>query len=150
MNEKAGAVLSKWGLIPLRIVVGVIFLMHGSQKVFVFGIAGTADILRWVGIPFPMFFAVVVMTTELLGGLAILFGLLGRWAALALAFEMTVAIFTARMNGGFFTPNGYEFELSLLGACLTIAAIGTGAVSLDKLLKRPRPDASAVAPTSRQ
>ena len=138
MSERADAVLAKWGMIPLRIAVGVIFLMHGWQKVFVFGIAGTADILRWVGIPFAMFFAVIVMTTELLGGLAILFGLLARWAALALAFEMTVAIFTARMNGGFFTPNGYEFELSLLGACLTIAAIGTGAGSLDKLLKRPR------------
>jgi putative oxidoreductase len=138
MSERADAVLAKWGMIPLRIAVGVIFLMHGWQKVFVFGIAGTADILRWVGIPFAMFFAVIVMTTELLGGLAILFGLLARWAALALAFEMTVAIFTARMNGGFFTPNGYEFELSLFGACLTIAAIGTGAGSLDKLLKRPR------------
>ena len=136
MSEKVDAVLSKWGLIPLRIAVGVIFLMHGWQKVFVFGIAGTADILRWVGIPFPEFFAVIVMTTELLGGLAILFGLLARWAALALAFEMTVAIFTARMHGGFFTPNGYEFELSLLGACLTIAAIGSGVVSLDKWLKR--------------
>jgi putative oxidoreductase len=138
MNEKAGAVFSKWGLIPLRIVVGVIFLMHGSQKVFIFGISGTADILRWVGIPFPEFFAVVVMTTELLGGLSILFGLLARWAGLALAIEMTVAIFTARMHGGFFTPNGFEFELALLGACLTIAAIGTGAGSLQTLLKRPR------------
>jgi len=138
MNENADALLSKWGLIPLRIVVGVIFLMHGSQKVFVFGISGTADILRWVGIPFPEFFAVVVMTTELLGGLAILSGLLARWAGLALAIEMTVAIFTARMHGGFFTPNGFEFELALLGACLTIAAIGTGAGSLQTLLKRPR------------
>jgi putative oxidoreductase len=138
MNEKAGAVFSKWGLIPLRIVVGVIFLMHGSQKVFIFGISGTADILRWVGIPFPEFFAVVVMTTELLGGLSILFGLLARWAGLALAIEMTVAIFTARMRGGFFTPNGFEFELALLGACLTIAAIGTGAGSLQMPLKRPR------------
>ena len=138
MTEKTDSLLSKWGLVPIRIVVGVIFLMHGWQKVFVFGISGTADILRWVGIPFPEFFAVVVMTTELLGGLAILFGLLARWAGLALAIEMTVAIFTARIHGGFFTPSGFEFELALLGACLTIAAIGTGAGSLESLLKRPR------------
>ncbi|MFI5310667.1 MAG: DoxX family protein [Gemmatimonadales bacterium] len=138
MNEKVGATLSKWGLVPLRVVVGMIFLMHGSQKVFVFGIAGTADILRWVGIPFPTFFAVVVMATELLGGLAILTGFFARWASVCLAIDMTVAIVAARMQGGFFTPNGFEFELVLLGACLTIAAIGTGAGSLDKWVTRQR------------
>jgi putative oxidoreductase len=132
------AVLSKWGLVPLRIAVGVIFLMHGSQKVFVFGIGGTAEILQWLGIPFPTFFAGVVMATEFFGGLAILFGIFARWAGVFLAIDMTVAIFVARIRGGFFTPNGFEFELVLLGASLTIAAIGTGAVSLDRLLSRPK------------
>jgi putative oxidoreductase len=137
MSETANAVFSRWGLIPLRLAVGVTFVMHGSQKLFVFGLGGTADILHWLGIPFPMFFAGVVMVTELLGGLAILFGLLARWAGLLLAVDMTVAILVARMKGGFFTPNGFEFEMVLLGASLTIAAIGTGAVSLDRLFKRP-------------
>ena len=136
MSGKFDAVLSRWGLVPLRIVVGVVFLMHGWQKVFVFGIAGTADILRWVGIPFPSFFAPLLMVAELLGGLAILFGLFSRFTGVCLAIEMTVAIFTARLRGGFFTPNGFEFELALLGACLTFAAIGTGPVSLEELLKR--------------
>jgi putative oxidoreductase len=138
MSEKADAVLSTWGLIPLRIVVGVTFLMHGSQKVFVFGIGGTAEILQWLGIPFPTFFAAVVMATELLGGLAIVLGVFARWAGLLLAVDMTVAILVARLRGGFFTPNGFEFEMVLLGASLTIAAIGTGAGSLERLLRRPK------------
>jgi putative oxidoreductase len=138
MSDQADTMFSKWGLIPLRIVVGVTFLMHGSQKLFVFGIGGTAEILQWLGIPFPTFFAGVVMATELLGGLAILFGLFARWAGVFLAIDMTVAILVARMKGGFFTPNGFEFELVLLGASLTIAAIGTGAGSLDRLLRRPK------------
>ena len=122
----------KWGLVPLRIAVGTTFLMHGLQKVFVFGIAGTAEILHWLGIPFASFFAVIVMATELLGGLSILLGYRARWAGTLLAVDMLVAILVARLRGGFFTPNGFEFELVLLGACLTIAAIGSGAISLDR------------------
>lgn len=136
MAGNGGTTLSKWGLLPLRIVVGLVFVMHGWQKVSVFGVGGTADILRWLKIPFPVFFAVVVMTTELVGGLAIGFGLFARWAAACLAIDMTVAILVARLKGGFFTPNGYEFELVLLGASLTILALGTGEPSLDRLFKR--------------
>ena len=137
MTQGPNASFAKWGLIPLRIVVGVVFVMHGWQKVHVFGLSGTADILRWLSIPLPTFFAGVIMIAELVGGLAILFGVFARWFAVCLAIEMTVAIFVARLKGGFFTPNGYEFELVLLGASLTIAALGTGAGSLDRLLKRP-------------
>ena len=137
MSDSANAVLLRWGLFPLRLAVGVTFLMHGWQKLFVFGLGGTAEILQWLGIPFPAFFAGVVMATELLGGLSLMLGLFARWAGVFLAVDMFVAILVARMKGGFFTPNGFEFELVLLGASLTIAAIGTGAVSLDRLIRRP-------------
>ena len=126
--------LSRWGLVPLRIVVGTVFLMHGAQKLFDFGLSGTSDILFKLHIPLPTFFALVIMILEPLGGLAILFGIVARWACVLLAIEMTVAILVARLHGGFFTPYGYEFEMTLLGACLTLAAIGTGPVSI----MRPR------------
>lgn len=136
MNASARGQLVKWGLVPLRLAVGVIFLMHGAQKVFVFGISGTADILHWVGIPFASMFAVVLMFAEVGGGLAILFGAFARPVGLMLAFEMTVAIFTSRIRGGFFTPTGFEFELVLLGACLTIALMGSGELSLDAIWRK--------------
>jgi len=133
--------LHRWALVPLRIAVGLVFLMHGGQKLFVFGLAGTADIMGKLGIPLATLAAAIVIAAELLGGLAIILGLYGRWAGAALAIEMLVAIPVARLSGGFFAPYGFEFEFALLGACLTFAAFGTGGVSLDRLIavaRRPR------------
>ncbi|MBI3791063.1 MAG: DoxX family protein [Gemmatimonadetes bacterium] len=126
----------EWGLVPLRLVVGAVFLAHGGQKLFVFGLAGTSDIMGKIGIPIPMVAAAVVIATELLGGLAIVLGGLTRVAATLLAIDMAVAILAARLQGGFFTPYGYEFELTLFGACLSLAALGAGGVSLDALRDR--------------
>ena len=140
MNGQAIMARERWGLVPLRIAVGVVFLIHGGQKLFVFGVPGTADILGKIGIPLPTLAAVVVIAAECAGGLGILLGAFARWAGLVLAIDMTVAIMAARLRGGFFTPYGYEFELSLLGACLTIAALGAGGASIDGLLRRPRGD----------
>lgn len=128
--------LSAWGMLPLRIVVGLVFLMHGGQKLFVFGLAGTADIMGKLSIPLPSLAAAIVIAAELLGGAAIILGIFTRWAGLVLAIEMLVAIPVARLAGGFFAPYGFEFEFTLLGACLTFAALGSGGTSLDRLVWR--------------
>lgn len=130
--------LPRWGMVPLRLVVGIVFLMHGGQKLFVFGLGGTADIMGKLGLPLPTLSAAVVIAAEVLGSLAIISGLFARWGALALAIEMLVAIPVARLHGGFFTPYGYELELTLLGACLTLALVGSGGASLDRMLWRSR------------
>lgn len=127
-----------WGLVPLRIAVGMVFLLHGGQKLFVFGLPGTADIMGKLGIPLPTLAATIVIAAELLGGLAIILGLYARWAGAALAIEMLVAIPVARLSGGFFAPYGFEFEFALLGACLTFAAFGTGGASLDRYIAAAR------------
>ena len=138
MNQ-AGLPLAKWGMVPLRLVVGLTFLMHGGQKLFVFGLAGTADIMGKLGLPLPTLCAAVVIVAELAGGVAIVLGWFARWAGLALAIEMVVAILVARVQGGFFTPYGYEFELTLLGACLTLAAVGSGGMSVERVFQSPTP-----------
>ena len=135
MNH-TGARFAKWGMLPLRIVVGLVFLMHGGQKLFVFGPAGTADIMGKLGLPLPFMCAAIVITAELLGGLAILLGAFARLAGALLALEMVVAILVARLAGGFFAPYGYEFEFTLLGACLTFALSGPGRVSLEEIWHR--------------
>lgn len=132
----AGYRFVKWGMLPLRIAVGLVFLMHGGQKFFVFGLSGTTDIMAKLGLPLPLVCAAVVITVELLGGLAILLGVVTRVSAALLAFEMVVAILVARLRGGFFAPYGYEFELTLLAACLTIASTGPGRISLEELWRR--------------
>jgi putative oxidoreductase len=138
MTGTAGSAAQKWGMIPLRIVVGLVFLMHGGQKLFDFGLSGVSDMLLKLGFPTPTFWAIVLMVLEPLGGLAVLLGYFARPMALLLAIEMSVAIPVARWKGGFFTPYGYEFEMTLLGACLTIAMLGAGDVTLRQLLRRPR------------
>ena len=125
-----------WGMLPLRIVVGLVFLMHGGQKLFVFGIDGTADVMGKLGIPLAGISALLVIALELLGGLAILLGGFTRVAGALLALEMVVAIFVARLHGGFFAPYGYELELTLLGVCVTFALRGAGGISLDEIRAR--------------
>ena len=135
MNDSVSR-FAKWGMLPLRIVVGLVFLMHGAQKLFIFGVGGTADIMDKLGLPLPLVCAAIVITVELLGGLAILLGAFARLAGALLAFEMVVAIVVARLHGGFFAPYGYEFELTLLGACLTFALSGPGRMSLEEIWHR--------------
>jgi putative oxidoreductase len=108
--------------------------MHGGQKLFVFGLSGTAGAMTQMGIPLPGLAAVVVTFVELLGGLAILTGLFTRWAGVLLAIDMAVAILKVRLGAGFI--GGYELELTLFGAALTLAAVGAGGVSVDRLLDR--------------
>ena len=134
MNQATAAALARWGMLPLRIVVGLVFLMHGGQKLFVFGLSGTAGAMTQMGIPLPGLAAVVVTFVELLGGLAILTGLFTRWAGVLLAIDMAVALLKVRLGAGFI--GGYELELTLLGAALTFAAVGAGGVSVDRLLDR--------------
>lgn len=138
MNQLVQSGLQRWGLLPLRLVVGTVFLMHGAQKLFVFGLAGTADIMGKLGIPLATLAATIVIAAELLGGLSIISGLFTRWAGAVLAIEMLVAIPVARISGGFFAPYGFEFEFTLLGACLTFAALGAGGASLARLPRASR------------
>ena len=138
MRQRVESRFEQWGLVPLRVVVGLVFLMHGGQKLFVFGLAGTADIMGKLGIAMPAFAAGIVIAAELLGGIAIISGLYTRWAGAVLTIEMLVAIPVARFAGGFFAPYGFEFEFTLLGACLTFAALGSGGMSLERMLRASR------------
>ena len=135
MNQ-TGSRFANWGMLPLRIAVGLVFLMHGGQKLFIFGLDGTADIMGKLGLPLPLICAAIVVAVELLGGLAVLLGVFARLAGALLAFEMVIAIIVARLHGGFFAPYGYEFELTLLAACLTFALSGPGRVSLEEIWHR--------------
>lgn len=138
MNSNGLTQLQGWGITVLRVVVGIVFLVHGGQKLFVWGFGGVAGFLGQVGIPAPMLAAVVVTLVELLGGLALLLGLFTRWAAIPLAINMAVAILTVHLQAGFFLPNGYEFALTLLAANVALALLGGGEASVDRLLTKSR------------
>ncbi|HUI44274.1 MAG TPA: DoxX family protein [Terriglobia bacterium] len=125
---------SAWGLTTLRLVVGAIFMMHGGQKLFIFGFHNVAGMMSHLGVPLPRFFGVVVTLVEFLGGLGLVVGLLTRWAAFFLAIDMVVAILKVHLPHGFFGPMGYEFPLSLLAASLALMLSGPGAAAIDNVI----------------
>jgi putative oxidoreductase len=124
------------GLLALRLALGVVFVMHGGQKLFVLGPGGVAGFLGSLGVPFPAVNAWLVIAAELGGGLALLAGALTRLAGLATALTMIVAMTTVHLANGFFLPAGYEFTLTLLLASVAIVLTGPGAFSVDALISR--------------
>ena len=127
--------LGPCGLAFLRIVVGIIFLAHGWQKITTMGFHGTEGMFAKIGIPVPLVSAAVVILVEFLGGIALILGLATRWASLLLVVDMLGAIYFVHMRNGFFlTHGGYEFALSLLAACVALALGGGGSLALDSLI----------------
>ena len=121
------------GILLLRIVVGITFLVAGYLKL-TGGPAGFGGFLGSLGVPLPGLFAWIVTLVELLGGLALILGIGTRIAAPLLVIDMFFAIVLVKGTNGFQNGDGgYQFELLLLAACLLFALAGAGKLSGDKM-----------------
>jgi putative oxidoreductase len=130
--------LRDYGITLFRLIVGAVFVLHGAQKLFVFGHAGVAGGFAQMGIPAPELAAWVVTLVEFIGGIALILGLGTRLVAIPLMIDMIGAIFFVHGKNGFFLPNGYEFALVMLVASAGLALTGSGALALDNLIGRTR------------
>lgn len=124
-----------WGLTVLRVVAGIVFLAHGLQKLFMFGIGGFAGSLEQQGVPLAFLFALIVTLVEVVGGIALILGLFTRLVAILLAVDMLVATLLVHLPNGFFISNGgIEFTLTLLAVSVALALAGAGEASVDKVI----------------
>ena len=127
-----------WAVTILRVAVGIVFLAHGAQKLFVLHFSGVTHLFTQAGIPLPHLSAVVVTLVEFLGGLALVLGLGTRIGALLLAIDMLCAIALVHFKLGFFAPRGFEYPFVLLAANIGLALTGAGALALDNLFGREK------------
>lgn len=127
-------VWSEWAPTVLRAVTGLIFFMHGLQKLET-GLPGITGFVASLGFPLPAVFAVLLIVAEVGGGAFLILGLLTRWAAKSLIVVSLVALFWVHLENGFFAhTGGYEFILLLLAATVSIFLTGAGKLSLDSIV----------------
>ena len=129
-----------------RLVLGIIFFMHGAQKTLAwFGGYGFHSTMNFfttqMGIPTA--FALLAIAAEFLGGIGLIVGFLSRIAALGIAVNMLVAIFMVHAHNGVFMNwygnqkgEGYEYHLLAIAICILIMVKGAGALSVDRALTK--------------
>jgi len=142
---------SAWTLLPLRVVVGVGFLLHGLAKLNR-GPANFASLLEYVGAPYPIATAWMVTCVEIVGGIFVIIGFVVPLVSLPLMVSMLVALFTVQIHYGFssvntigltqsgpvFGPPGYEINLLYIAGLIALALSSPTAASVDRLLFREK------------
>jgi putative oxidoreductase len=144
-QQRINLLRSSWALVPLRLVIGYGFMVHGWAK-WSRGPAGFAKLLEQIGVPFPEPTAWISTFVELVGGLAILLGAFVAIVSVPLIIMMLVAMFTIHLRYGFstikmiglspdgpqFGPPGYEVNLLYIAGLIALIVCGAGAWSIDR------------------
>ena len=131
------------GLFLLRVLLGVVFFAHGAQKVLGwfggYGLAGTVGYFKNV-VKMPTLLAYLGPFVEFVGGIALVFGLFTKFAAIGILIMMIVATLKVHFPSGFFLSGkgegkqGYEFTLTLAVISLVLVLLGGGVYSIDHLI----------------
>jgi putative oxidoreductase len=119
----------------LRVVAGGFLLPHGSQKLFGwfggYGVEATGQFFA-SKLGLPTSFALLAGLIEVLGGLALAFGLLTRVAAALVFGLMAVAVLWVHLSAGFFwMTGGFEYPVMWAALAAYFVARGGGRYSLD-------------------
>ncbi|WP_394233518.1 DoxX family protein [Niallia oryzisoli] len=127
------------GLLLIRLVIGLLFIGHGAQKLFGwfggYGLKGTGGWFESIGMKPGVKLALLAGLTELIGGILFAAGLLTPLAGIMIAGTMIMAIAKVHgANGLWSTSNGYEYNLTVLTVTIGIALIGPGQYALDTFL----------------
>ncbi len=132
------------GILVLRLALGGLLFLHGSQKLGLFGgrgIRAFAGGLEKMGIRPGYPFSLMAALSQSIGALLLVVGFLGPAGALLLASNMAVAVLVLKRNGFSMARGGYEYSLVLGVAFLALSLTGPGRFSVDGLfgLSVPEP-----------
>ncbi|MFI5707359.1 DoxX family protein [Kribbella sp. NPDC051620] len=131
-------------LLITRVGLGVVFIAHGWQKFRTNGLDGTAAGFDQMGVPAPTLSAYYAAAVELVGGAALVLGVLTTVAGVLLALDMAGAfLFVHMSNGVFVADGGWELVVVLGLFSLALAAVGAGRFSVDNTLTPGRATVSA-------
>jgi putative oxidoreductase len=124
-----------FGLLVLRLIVGVAFILHGWPKI--------QNPMAWMGDRVHPVLQLASAVAEFGGGIALILGFLTPIAAGALAINMAVALFLVHIpKGDVFVSQGpggsFELPLAYLGVMVALFFVGPGRFSLDATLWKPR------------
>lgn len=129
-------------MIPLRLALGAVFLVHGGQKLFGWmgggGIKGTGVFFSDKGLDPGLLYAWLAGGGEFLGGLLILIGFLTRFGALLTGVCMVMAILLVHRDAFLLKESGMEYVVTLLAGSLTLLIAGGGALSIDRMLGKKK------------
>jgi putative oxidoreductase len=130
--ERATAGLVPYAPTIRRVVVGFIYLIYGYNKIQ--NPAGFETMLTGLGFPAPAILSWFVTLLELVGGAALIVGLLVRPIALLFAIEMIVSSVTVKLELGIAPQgaSGLELDLALFAATVVLVILGAGRLSVDQ------------------
>jgi putative oxidoreductase len=141
INQRTGP----YGILLLRVSLGLLFLAHVGLKIFVFTIPGTVGFFESLGFPATVAYAVIAL--ELLGGIALIIGFYAPYVAWPLAVEIFGTIVTVHGANGWLFANeggGWEFPALWTVALVALAFLGDGAFALRSTRTTRRRAAAAV------
>lgn len=122
----------------IRVIIGLMFLPSGIDKMFLGGNARiAAGNLTALGLSNVVAWSWAVAATEFFGAILIILGLFTRFAAFSLVVLLFVITFGIQMKSGFlWSPRGFEVGLLLMLISIAICFGGGGRFSLDRRIGR--------------
>ncbi len=121
----------------LRVVVGVMMLAHGLQKIGVIGEGGPSQVVGFMGsMGVPAFIAWLVIIAESVGALSLIVGFLTRFCAASLIVVLAGAILLVHAKNGFYNPGGFELHFLAIGMLVPLVLNGGGMYSADSMLAK--------------
>jgi len=130
-----------FGILMIRVVVGLVLAAHGAQKLFGWfegpGLDRTGKFFETLGFRPGRRHAMLAGVAETGGGALLVLGLLTPLGAAAAIGMMLAATIAVHMPNGFFAGDGgYEFPLVLGVAAAGVAFTGPGSISFDSAFGR--------------